>query len=321
MPAYNCEKYVHEAIESIISQTYTSWELICIDDGSTDRTLEIMQGYATQDARIRLSANEQNRGRPYTRNRAIALARGELLAIQDADDLSLPHRLQEAVDMLDSKPTISVVGSSAIRIDEHRNELGFGAEQERPRSHNPVLGGWKSFTHASSVMRASAMHKVGGYDEFFALGQDYDLFLRMLANGIRFCSAERPWYLVRVHEEQGTIKQASWQKLYLTLADRRANALREGTPFDLDAEFEKLKSEMSPALLPKRREAYAPYKLGLHYLDAGRSAQARDLFRKTLRRSPLFLLAIGGYMVSLLPPTISQALIRIGKAVRRIIWR
>jgi len=116
MMVYNAERYLRQAIDSVLNQTFTDFELLFLDDASTDRSLEIIQSYS--DPRIRLIRNENNRGVAYSRSKALPLARGEYVAVLDADDVALPERLQVQVSYLDSHPDICLVGSSCQVIEE-----------------------------------------------------------------------------------------------------------------------------------------------------------------------------------------------------------
>lgn len=106
MPAYNAEQYISEAIESILNQTYSNFEFIIIDDGSTDRTVEMVQSYS--DPRIRFVQNEHNLGVAATLNRGLKLATGEYIARMDADDIALRERFGKQVSFLDMHPEIAV---------------------------------------------------------------------------------------------------------------------------------------------------------------------------------------------------------------------
>ena len=111
MPAYNVEQYVGEAIESILNQTFTDFEFIIINDGSTDGTADIIRKYAKSDKRIKFINHEKNHGVAHTRNELLDTALGEYGAFHDSDDISLPDRLQIQVDFLDNHPNISVVSA------------------------------------------------------------------------------------------------------------------------------------------------------------------------------------------------------------------
>ena len=122
IPVYNREKYVCEAIESVLDQTFADFELLVIDDGSTDRSREAVQSY--HDPRIRLMSNEKNEGIPKTRNKGIGLARGEYLAFLDSDDRAYPERLAKQVAFLDRHPDYAAVGAWIDWMDEEGRPLG-----------------------------------------------------------------------------------------------------------------------------------------------------------------------------------------------------
>lgn len=121
MPVFNRASLVSEAIRSIQDQTFQDWELIIVDDGSTDATLEVCKKFESQDKRIHVFANERNLGVGETRNRLTSYATGRYMAHQDSDDISIPERLQLEVEILDSKPEIALVcGLTALLDDEGR---------------------------------------------------------------------------------------------------------------------------------------------------------------------------------------------------------
>ena len=124
MPAYNGEKYISEAIESIINQTYQIWELIIVEDCSQDNTLEIIKRYLN-DPRIKLYQNDRNIGIAGSRNKAIQMSTGEYIAIQDDDDISYPERLEEEVMFLDKHPDIDAVAGYWMKVDENGKEIIF----------------------------------------------------------------------------------------------------------------------------------------------------------------------------------------------------
>ncbi|TXJ00169.1 MAG: glycosyltransferase family 2 protein [Neisseriales bacterium] len=111
MPVYNAEKYITEAVESILNQTYSDFEFIIIDDCSTDSSYQILQKYAEKDKRIRIFRNDTNRKQAYTKNFAIKLAKGKFIAFMDADDISLPARFTKQVTFMESHPDIGVCGT------------------------------------------------------------------------------------------------------------------------------------------------------------------------------------------------------------------
>ncbi|MFS8652378.1 MAG: glycosyltransferase family 2 protein, partial [Caldibacillus sp.] len=120
MPVYNSGKYLVEAIESILRQTYRNLELLIVDDGSTDHSIEIIKTFA--DPRIRLIKNDQNRGIPFTRNVGLKEARGKYLAIMDSDDISHPERIERQVAYLENHPAIDVAGTFYVQFSENRKK-------------------------------------------------------------------------------------------------------------------------------------------------------------------------------------------------------
>lgn len=123
LPAYNAEKYLKEAIDSILAQAYTNFELIVINDGSTDKTEEIILSY--QDSRIRYIKNEKNLKLIRTLNKGIGLAKGKYIARMDADDISLPHRLKEEVEFMEAHPNIGACSSKVYHLKSDKIKKGY----------------------------------------------------------------------------------------------------------------------------------------------------------------------------------------------------
>ncbi len=125
MSVYNGQSYLREAVESILNQTFTDFELILIDDGSTDATGEILDEYATRDARIILSRNQNNIGLTRSLNQGISMSRGKYIARMDADDVSRADRLSRQFEFLEKRPEVGVLGSGYQLMD--------GADNVAPR--------------------------------------------------------------------------------------------------------------------------------------------------------------------------------------------
>jgi len=118
MPMYNSEKYITESINSILNQDYKNFELIIVDDGSIDSSIESVKKY--NDSRIKLYENIENKGLPYTRNKLLSLATGEYIALLDADDIALENRIRTQVEFLEKNKNIDIVGSSAIIFGKYK---------------------------------------------------------------------------------------------------------------------------------------------------------------------------------------------------------
>ncbi len=178
MATYNDAASIKAAVESIRTQTYTNWDLLIVDDGSTDDTPAILQRLAQQDERITVVRNPTNRGLAASLNIGWRQARGELIARMDADDLCLPERLQRQVEFMTAHPEVAVLGAGVEYMDKDGRTLGRGV---RPRRHEKLVQKIlreAPFYHHSVMVRRAFYEVLGGYDERLRRGQDYDLWLR-----------------------------------------------------------------------------------------------------------------------------------------------
>jgi glycosyltransferase involved in cell wall biosynthesis len=178
MSVYNGDKYLKEAIESILSQTFTDLELIIINDGSTDRSREILESY--KDGRIRLF-NNTNKGLTKSLNEGIRYSNGEYIARMDADDVSMPNRFERQVSFLDSHPGIVMCGTWAQFTDKDGNDNGPYQTPVSGREIRTMLIKHSPFIHPSVMIRRNLFDKVGFYDESFRCAQDYELWTRVVA--------------------------------------------------------------------------------------------------------------------------------------------
>jgi len=179
MPVYNAERYVVETVESILAQTFTDFEFIIIDDGSRDTSPVILKAYAARDQRIRFTARE-NKGVAPTRNDLLAQARGEFLAIIDADDVALPERFALQVAFLRAHPEILCVGGAQELIDDQGRLLTHLALPEDDETIQALLlAGHCSICQSCAMIRREAVIQVGGYDETTSSVEDLDLWLRL----------------------------------------------------------------------------------------------------------------------------------------------
>ena len=209
IPVYNRGKYVGEAISSILVQSFTDFELLLIDDGSTDDSVEIMRSYG--DPRVRLVCNERNLGIPKTRNKGTQLARGDYIAILDSDDTSLPDRLAKQVAFLDRYKDYVLVGSWAALMDEEGQSLKKG--KRRCVSSGEVKSQllFRCCLPHSSVMARTAILQAYGYREQYVLCSDFDLFVR-LAKTHKLGRLPEPLVRQRVHAGRITRQKAQLTK-------------------------------------------------------------------------------------------------------------
>lgn len=199
MPIFNGERFIREAIESILGQTFTDFEFLIIDDGSTDGSVEIVAEY--DDPRIRLIPNGKNFGVTASLNRGIDLAAGEYIARMDCDDISLPSRLAEEVAYLDQNPGCAMVAVMVIITDEDGNDRGEWLDDRKTSSHAAIyrfLPRANCIAHPGIMIRKSILSRYR-YNELQRVAQDYDLWLRMCADGLVIAKLAKPLLNYRVY--------------------------------------------------------------------------------------------------------------------------
>ena len=181
MTIYNAELHLKEAIDSLLTQTFSDWELIAVDDGSTDRSTKILSAY--DDPRVRMFVLPENIGRTPALRYAFEQARGEYIAVLDADDVALPERLGREVEFLDNHAEVVLVSSWTQIIDE-RGRITATLEPQMSGEDLHDSLGWANPTAHSAVMyRSYAASKVGGYPKEFAYAQDRELVVALAQYG------------------------------------------------------------------------------------------------------------------------------------------
>ncbi len=180
MPVYNGQAFIGQAVDSILNQTYSNFELIIINDHSTDDTCRIIDTYQKNDNRIIGIKNSQNWGISVSLNRGIEVAKGCYIGRMDADDISLPTRFEKQIDFLERHDTIGLLGTNGTYIDEAGKGLGLFCHFE-----DDLLIRWGSlfnsqFIHGSIMFRHSLIPQAGTYREDFKYAQDYEYFNRLL---------------------------------------------------------------------------------------------------------------------------------------------
>lgn len=201
MPAYHAERYVERAIESVISQTYTNWELIVYVDGSPDGTAAIARDLAKHDERVRVIDNDENAGVCVALNRAITLARGSFIGRLDADDIAVPERFERQMALIESDGEIAVVGSDALHINSEDEVLGLsiaGPRSVEDFRERRARGELTMVLDGTSVMRRDVFELVGGYDPAMTIAQEVDLHSRMAVHGA-IVAIDEPLVLYRLH--------------------------------------------------------------------------------------------------------------------------
>ena len=184
LPVYNAKNYLSESINSILIQTFTDFELIVIDDGSTDGSTALLQEFAARDSRIRLVCRH-NKGLVETLNQALAIANGEFIARMDADDICEPDRFEKQVEFLNENPDVVCVGAQPMLIDGDGRKIMVMkmplAHAEIDKSH--ISGHGHAMTHPLAMIRLQTLNAIGGYRIDYEHAEDIDLWLRLGEEG------------------------------------------------------------------------------------------------------------------------------------------
>ena len=196
MGIYNCENTLEEAVSSIINQTYTNWELIMCDDGSTDGTLRIAKKLSNKDSRIIIINNQNNVGLNKTLNRCLSVASGYYIARMDGDDISVSTRLMKEVEFLESNKKYDIVSSNMLLFDEN-GDWGVTKNKEYPTKEDVVCG--SPICHAPVMMKKECYDEVGGYteDNRMLRVEDVNLWIKLYLKGYKCYNIQKPLYKMR----------------------------------------------------------------------------------------------------------------------------
>ena len=280
MTAYNREAYIADAIESVLGQTFDDFELVIVDDGSSDRTVAIAQEYERRDRRVRVVINERNLGDYGNRNRAASFARGEFLKYHDSDDLMYPHCLSIMVAALESVPAagFALSGSrawpggpcpmlSTPRMSFQREFLGYGMFHLGP---------------ACALFRTSILRELGGFTDLGA-ASDYVFWLRACARyPVLLLPGDLFWYRTHAGQE---LRSARAVRDYARVPGHAWRAL--AAP---DCPLEPNEREQA-----KRNQAYGTGKAIWHAVRRGRPSLAAFMLRHCG-------MSTGDWLVYLRPP-------------------
>lgn len=228
MAICNIERFLAEAIESVLVQTFRDFELIIVDFGSTDSSRSIVASYASKDDRIRtIDAADCDLVR--ARNVACSYARGELIAVMDADDVCLPMRFEREIEVFEGNHNIGMVGSATQWIDASGEKLGVQYVPETDDEIRATLPIRCPFWHPTVMVRTSILKSVGWYRSPFVYAHDYDMELR-IAEHCRCENLAEVLVNYRVHSSQVTLKKREQQticKLAAQASARRRAAGRD----------------------------------------------------------------------------------------------
>ncbi|AFY53077.1 glycosyl transferase [Rivularia sp. PCC 7116] len=225
MPTYNVEDYVADTIDSVLQQTFTDWELIIVDDGSTDGTPQVIDRYAEKDSRIKVYHYEHG-GRGVARNRCLKHSRGKYIAICDSDDISFPERFEKQISFLENNLDIGVVGAQLCSFTE-KPILDKTKIISWPTNSNAVYNDFQKnkmkISNCAAMIRMSIFKEYGGYCEELHRSQDYEFFKRILNKGIKLTNLPEVLVFYRQANYVANFRRYQESAMYKNYADYVAN--------------------------------------------------------------------------------------------------
>jgi glycosyltransferase involved in cell wall biosynthesis len=237
LPVWNGERFLARAIESVLRQTYESFELLVIDDGSTDSSRQIAIEKARTDPRV-IVLDTEHRGIAHALNTGMNAARGRYAARMDADDVSDPSRLEKQIAFMESHPECVAVGANVDVIDADDETIGFISF---PPEHAQIVqalitGATPSLAHPTIMMRKEAVLAAGAYREADVPSEDLDLWLRLIEFG-QMANLSEPLLRYRMHPGATSIRDGSRQRMTTTIIRDAARAQRGLPPLKTSARY------------------------------------------------------------------------------------
>ena len=298
LPVYNGERFLAEALDSILTQTFADFELIAVDDGSTDGSLAILRAYAERDKRVRI-ITRPNTGVVGARNDGLAATTGEFIAWMDSDDRSLPDRFLRQHDFLRTHAGIGAVSAAYQAMDEAGDYVGSPISNpcEPEKIRRALQRGRCALVQGVAMMRRDAVLRAGAYRRLFVSAEDYDLWLRM-SEAVDLANLLDVLLLVRLHAASLSHKRPFKQALCTEVA-RRAGVVRRRRGNDPIQDEE----EITPRLL--ERVGISPDDVELLRGHTLRHMASNQLDRGNL---PSALAAIAEYEGAEIPPWVRRRL-------------
>ncbi|MBZ5705516.1 MAG: glycosyltransferase [Acidobacteriia bacterium] len=242
MSVFNGERFLREAVESVLEQTFREFEFIVVDDGSTDQSASILDSYRKSDARVRVY-HQENKGLIESLNRGCSLAQGKYIARMDADDIAVRERLMWQVDFMEKHPQVAVLGGAVEWIDATGKSLGTHNTPVADCEIKSELLHRNVFWHPTVIMLREGFVSSGGYRKVVVDAEDYDLWLR-IADRCQLANLETVVLKYRIHPFQVSMSKRRQQTLCKLAAQASASLRRNGTPDPLEAV-----KEITPAVL------------------------------------------------------------------------
>lgn len=286
MAVYNSEPFLNSAIDSILSQKFTDFEFLIIDDCSSDRSMEIINSY--HDSRIRVLSNEKNIGLTKSLNRGLNLAKGEYIARMDSDDISYPERLEHEIMYMKQNPDVAIVGTWAETIDIKGTRTGQIVLLKKP-DYKDFLHG-NQCVHGSILVRREILYNHGGYDDRFRQCQDFALFLSLVQK-YQIRNLPEVLYSLRIHRT--SVSAHNWNNLifYHILAIRlsKGESIKETLEKGPDAFFKDFQN------LRKDERVFYHTTLANNYRILKKLKGARKEYFEIIKSDPLNIFGYCNY--------------------------
>lgn len=214
MSVYNGEKYIREAVKSILFQTFWNWELIIVDDCSSDRTGATLKLYEELDDRIRIVTNEKNLKLQASLNKAISLARGKYIARMDADDMALPERLEKQYAFMEENPDTALSSCRYMTFTDGVMSSGGGGSRGDCESVKALLLVTNPILHPGVIIRNSVLRELE-YDTDFTCTEDLELWSRMAKKNYKMAIQDEYLMIYRIHKKQitGTTMKKQYEEV------------------------------------------------------------------------------------------------------------
>ena len=289
IPAYNASQYIGQTLEGVLQQTFSCFEVLVIDDGSTDHTAAIVQAYEQQDKRVKL-ISQPNQGVSVARNTGIQLAKGALIAFLDADDQWLPHKLKVHFDHFRDTPALGLsfgkiefMTSQGQPTGQYSNPRLTGLEAKHLYYENTVV------SPSNAVIRRAALEQVGGFDLELSGVADAELFLRLLCYGWKVVGIDQ--VLVRYRTNAGGMSS----QLYLMEEDwqRLTQKVQMYAPELVSQHYKAGKAMLLRYLARRALRLHLPSEVGVEFMGRGLQTDAWALLQEP-RRTLLTLIAVYG---------------------------
>jgi glycosyltransferase involved in cell wall biosynthesis len=227
IPTYNCDLYINEAIDSVLEQTFSDYEIIIVDNSSTDRTVELIESYS--DSRVQLVSCQNNGIIAKSRNIGVSISQGEFLAFLDGDDLWYPQKLEICIPLLSS--AFDLVYHGELWFDNQGNSRSVKYRAEDRSSYSKLLAKGNNISTSSVVVRKSVLERVGGFCENpeYISAEDYDLWMRLALNGASFKYVDQILGGYRIHALNTVKQEVVHERAVSSVLVDHYNSNRSGT--------------------------------------------------------------------------------------------